>query len=164
MACDTAGDTDLYSINKNHKRSVPPKSENRGKILRLTASEGEVPRDVTSHGPADLERGEVLRVEKDESRELDKELGIIGVKIGEEECNDGSVVPKMISTKNLKILSLNSAGISAAAKKGLANYLYRMDPDIICLQETKLREAPNARDAGGNPNEVPICWRTYPYQ
>ena len=39
---------------------------------------------------------------------------------------------------SLKILSYNVAGISAALKKGLKEYLIAEDADIVLLQETKL--------------------------
>lgn len=64
----------------------------------------------------------------------------------------------------LKIMNLNVAGITAAISKGLMGYIEVVNPDIICLQETKLREVPSPKDASGNPNTVPFSRKTYPYQ
>ena len=40
----------------------------------------------------------------------------------------------------MRILSWNVNGLRAAYKKGFADAVLRMDPDILCLQETKLQE------------------------
>ena len=40
-------------------------------------------------------------------------------------------------TKEIKIISWNVNGIRAALKKGFEEKLLKMDPDIICIQETK---------------------------
>ena len=37
----------------------------------------------------------------------------------------------------MKILSYNINGIRAAIKKNFPNWLQEVDPDIVCLQETK---------------------------
>ena len=41
---------------------------------------------------------------------------------------------------SFKIVSWNVNGIRASVKKGFENSLYEMDPDIICLQETKAQD------------------------
>ena len=40
----------------------------------------------------------------------------------------------------LKIISWNVNGVRAAVKKGLISKIYEMDPDILCLQETKAQD------------------------
>ncbi len=40
----------------------------------------------------------------------------------------------------MRIVSLNCNGIRAAARKGLYAWLQSVDPDVICLQETKAQE------------------------
>eukprot|EP01132_Coremiostelium_polycephalum_P001556 gene1556-1974_t len=42
------------------------------------------------------------------------------------------------SDKQIKIISWNVAGFNACIKKGFRQYLESEDPDIICLQETKM--------------------------
>lgn len=37
----------------------------------------------------------------------------------------------------MKIISLNLNGIRAAHRKGFLDWLYKVDPDVICFQETK---------------------------
>lgn len=39
----------------------------------------------------------------------------------------------------MKVISLNVNGIRSAIKKGLIEWLLKMDADVICLQETKMR-------------------------
>ncbi len=41
----------------------------------------------------------------------------------------------------IKLISWNVNGLRAAHKKGFVDWVRRADPDIICLQETKAREA-----------------------
>ena len=40
----------------------------------------------------------------------------------------------------MRILSWNVNGLRAVYKKGFVEAVARMDPDILCLQETKLQE------------------------
>lgn len=40
----------------------------------------------------------------------------------------------------LRVVSLNCNGIRSAARKGLYAWLERVDPDVICVQETKAQE------------------------
>ena len=40
----------------------------------------------------------------------------------------------------MKIISYNVNGIRAALKKGLADWLKTVNPDILCIQETKAQE------------------------
>ncbi|MEM9244025.1 MAG: exodeoxyribonuclease III [Pseudomonadota bacterium] len=41
----------------------------------------------------------------------------------------------------MKIISLNANGIRAAARKGLFDWLSQQDANVLCLQETKAKEA-----------------------
>lgn len=43
-----------------------------------------------------------------------------------------------MTNKNLKIISWNVNGLRAVLKKGFLDWVKKDDPDIICLQETKL--------------------------
>lgn len=45
----------------------------------------------------------------------------------------------MCATKRgkMKIITWNVNGIRAVAKKGFADFIAKLDPDILCLQETK---------------------------
>lgn len=45
-----------------------------------------------------------------------------------------------IAGKNMKLISWNVNGIRAVAKKNFFDDLKNMDPDILCLQETKAQE------------------------
>ncbi|MDD4333304.1 MAG: exodeoxyribonuclease III [Patescibacteria group bacterium] len=45
----------------------------------------------------------------------------------------------------MKIISWNVNGIRAVAKKGLKNFLKKENPDILCLQETKISDAARAQ-------------------
>lgn len=40
----------------------------------------------------------------------------------------------------LRVVSLNCNGIRSAARKGLYEWLQRVDPDVLCVQETKAQE------------------------
>ena len=40
----------------------------------------------------------------------------------------------------MKLISWNSNGIRAVAKKGLLDKIYEMNPDVICFQETKAQD------------------------
>jgi exodeoxyribonuclease-3 len=40
----------------------------------------------------------------------------------------------------MKIISVNVNGIRSAEKKGFFNWLRRVDPDVVCVQETKAQE------------------------
>lgn len=40
----------------------------------------------------------------------------------------------------MRIVTLNANGIRAAAKKGVFDWLNRLDPDVVCIQETKAHE------------------------
>ena len=40
----------------------------------------------------------------------------------------------------MKIISINTNGIRAAARKGFFDWLQSIDPDIVCIQETKAQE------------------------
>lgn len=53
----------------------------------------------------------------------------------------------------MKIISWNVNGIRAILKKGFLDFLYKEDPDIICLQETK-----------AHPEQVTIELNKHPYQ
>ena len=37
----------------------------------------------------------------------------------------------------MRIISANTNGIRAAAKKGFFDWLKKVDPDVVCIQETK---------------------------
>ncbi|MFA7438128.1 exodeoxyribonuclease III [Castellaniella sp.] len=50
----------------------------------------------------------------------------------------------------LRITTLNVNGIRAAFRKGLADWLDRVQPDIVCLQEIKIQEA-DLKDAMRHP-------------
>ena len=41
----------------------------------------------------------------------------------------------------MKLISWNVNGIRAVAKKGLADFLKKVKPDVLCLQETKISDA-----------------------
>jgi len=43
--------------------------------------------------------------------------------------------------ENMKIISWNVNGIRAVAKKGLADFLQKAEPDVLCLQETKISDS-----------------------
>jgi len=53
-------------------------------------------------------------------------------------ATDFTIPPK--EPNQLKIASWNIAGFKAIMKKGLLEYITAEDPDIICLQETKIEE------------------------
>ena len=40
----------------------------------------------------------------------------------------------------MKIISYNVNGIRAALRKGLADWLKKANPDILCIQETKAQK------------------------
>jgi exodeoxyribonuclease-3 len=40
----------------------------------------------------------------------------------------------------MRIISANTNGIRAAAKKGFFDWLQKVDPDVVCIQETKAQE------------------------
>ena len=40
----------------------------------------------------------------------------------------------------MRIISANTNGIRAAAKKGFFDWLKKVDPDVVCIQETKAQE------------------------
>lgn len=57
-------------------------------------------------------------------------------------CLRTTILPKEISRNNLKIISWNVAGLRSVLKNNLNIFndiLERYQPDIICLQETKLQ-------------------------
>jgi AP endonuclease-1 len=54
---------------------------------------------------------------------------------------------------SLKLVSWNVAGIKACLKKGFHKYLSAENPDILCLQETKLQK-----------DDQYINFKDYPYQ
>ena len=51
-----------------------------------------------------------------------------------------------MTKKTSKIISWNVNGIRAAVKKGFAETLEKINPDILCLQETKA-QADQVREA-----------------
>ena len=53
----------------------------------------------------------------------------------------------------MKIVSWNVNGIRAVLKKGFLDFLANINPDIICLQETK-----------AHPEQVELTLDSYPYQ
>ena len=40
----------------------------------------------------------------------------------------------------MRVISVNTNGIRAAAKKGFYEWLKKIDADIVCIQETKAQE------------------------
>lgn len=50
----------------------------------------------------------------------------------------GSVFKPLFFRNELKIVSWNVAGFAACVKKGFKEYMEKEQPDIICLQETKI--------------------------
>jgi exonuclease III len=53
-------------------------------------------------------------------------------------CNyQSNVLP--FSRNELKIVTWNVAGYRSIEKKGFAEYVKREQPDILCIQETKLQ-------------------------
>ena len=53
----------------------------------------------------------------------------------------------------MKIISWNVNGIRAVLKKGFLDFVDNMEPDIICIQETKAQ-----------PEQVELKLEQYPYQ
>jgi hypothetical protein len=49
----------------------------------------------------------------------------------------------------LKIVSWNVCSLNASIKRGMTAYLEAEQPDIVCLQETKLQKAPDSLTAIG---------------
>jgi len=40
----------------------------------------------------------------------------------------------------MKVISINTNGIRAAARKGFFDWLKKVDADVVCIQETKAQE------------------------
>jgi exodeoxyribonuclease-3 len=43
-------------------------------------------------------------------------------------------------TADMRIISINTNGIRAAARKGFFDWMQEQDPDVVCIQETKAQE------------------------
>src|SRR4030065_2453127 len=46
-----------------------------------------------------------------------------------------------VSSRAMRVITLNVNGIRSAAKKGLFEWLPRQQADVVCLQEVKAQEA-----------------------
>ena len=57
----------------------------------------------------------------------------------------------------MRVISVNTNGIRAAARKGFFDWLPKQRADFICVQETKAQRAQLDRDAGGDYDARPIA-------
>lgn len=53
-----------------------------------------------------------------------------------------------LGTLRIRILTLNCNGLRSAARKGLLDWLPGVDPDVVCLQETRVHAAERERLGG----------------
>ena len=51
-----------------------------------------------------------------------------------------------------RIITCNTNGIRAAARKGFFEWLEKQGADVVCIQETKAQEAIQPRQATGHPH------------
>ncbi|EGG19178.1 transcription factor IIIC-gamma subunit [Cavenderia fasciculata] len=133
--------------NQDQEERIPDKTEKGSSKRKITK------KAVESDDEEDVEEDEEEVEEDEEEEEVPKPKGRGGKKAAAKPktsttstasvstTGDEDFTTPAVSSNQIKIVSWNVAGFGACTKKGFKDYLIKEQPDIVCLQETKIAVA-----------------------